>query len=577
MNKEIKLTVIIVVFTAILLLGIVYVYTSIEIKRLDDEIIKSKINKVSLVSSRFELRIQYLTGIMEMTSRMPVIHAPPIHANLISDQLKGIPENADVEKRMIAKDMLDVPFDLDYVFYAMPNGDIYFLEPFYSQLQLSQLNFAFRDWYKGAINTGNTYVSEVYVSANTKYNVIAVAVPLYGDGANKSLNGIWVGTLNLSTLQNNLSELYPGSNEYLLIADQNNNIVADTRKTESGTMIQQIPWDLKEESNGETKTIVKEIDGKKIFITYKSLPVGSHEWVVMSIQPYADTFASSIALTQETIIIILTIITIMGTSGFFMIRKANANIILSTNLEKTILELNLLTEQLRQTDITKEEFSAMITHELKTPIVPIIGYCKMLKTDMLGKLNDEQLSAIRVIEKSTKKLEKLVSDIMDARKLDLDKMKFNIEDVALDDFFNNLSLNYTQVLHEEGKTFSVDQPVSGMSIKTDKSRLAQVFDNLISNAIKFTPEKNGKIVIGSKKSDGKVVFYVKDNGIGIPPESQSGLFKKFYQVDTSERRKAGGTGLGLAICKGIVTKLGGRIWVESDGKTGTSFYFEFPL
>lgn len=305
--------------------------------------------------------------------------------------------------------------------------------------------------------------------------------------------------------------------------------------------------------------------------------MGSHDWVVMSIQPYADTFASSIALTQETIIIILTIITIMGTSGFFMIRKVNANIVLSTNLEKTILELNLLTEQLRQTDITKEEFSAMITHELKTPIVPIIGYCKMLKTNMLGKLNDEQLSAIRVIEKSAKKLEKLVSDIMDARKLDLDKMKFNIEDVSLDDFFNNLSSNYTQVLHEEGKAFSVDQSVSGLSIKTDKSRLSQVFDNLISNAIKFTPEKNGKIMIGSKKSDGKVIFYVKDNGIGIPPESQSGLFKKFYQVDTSERRKAGGTGLGLAICKGIVTKLGGRIWVESDGKTGTSFYFEFPL
>ena len=91
----------------------------------------------------------------------------------------------------------------------------------------------------------------------------------------------------------------------------------------------------------------------------------------------------------------------------------------------------------------------------------------------------------------------------------------------------------------------------------------------------FAPKQNGLIEIGVDKKNGRIIFYVKDNGIGIPKEKQSALFQKFYQVDTSDRRRAGGTGLGLAISKGIVEKLGGKIWVESDGKTGTTFYIEF--
>ncbi|MDG7050799.1 MAG: hypothetical protein JRZ94_06320 [Nitrososphaerota archaeon] len=164
---------------------------------------------------------------------------------------------------------------------------------------------------------------------------------------------------------------------------------------------------------------------------------------------------------------------------------------------------------------------------------------------------------------------------MDARKLDLNKMKFEMEDVSIDDLFDSLDMSY-KVLQEKGKTFITNQPVRGLTIKTDKTRLRQVFDNLISNAIKFTPEKDGKIEAGVEKENNKIKFHVKDNGMGIPPDKQSDLFKKFYQVDTSERRKIGGTGLGLAISKGIIERLNGRMWVESDGENGTAFYFDLP-
>ena len=229
-------------------------------------------------------------------------------------------------------------------------------------------------------------------------------------------------------------------------------------------------------------------------------------------------------------------------------------------------------EEIKDADKLKDEFSAMITHELKTPLVPIIGYCKMLKNKMLGELNYEQFESIDTIDKNAKRLESLINDMMDARKLDLDKMRFNIENVSIDEFFENLNTSY-KMLGQIGKEFIVNLPKKGLVIKTDKMRLRQVFDNLITNAIKFTPSQNAKIEIGALQEGHKIRFYVKDNGIGIPKDKMPRLFKKFYQIDTSERRNSGGTGLGLAISKGIVEKLNGKIWAESDGVSGTTFHF----
>ncbi|HXN74891.1 MAG TPA: PAS domain S-box protein [Candidatus Acidoferrum sp.] len=234
-----------------------------------------------------------------------------------------------------------------------------------------------------------------------------------------------------------------------------------------------------------------------------------------------------------------------------------------------------VTEKLK--GVAKDEFSAMITHELNTPLVPILGYCKMLKASMLGKINPEQLEALEVIEKNTKRLESLIADIMDVRKLDLDKLRFKIDTLSLDEFFSNLDSDYKKILENKKCQFTIHQYAKNLIIKTDKSRLRQVFDNLISNSIKFIPENNGKIEVSYAKENNNLVFYVKDNGIGISPEKQKELFQKFYQIDTSEKRSTGGTGLGLAISRGIVERLGGTISVESDGKTGTTFYMKFPL
>lgn len=248
--------------------------------------------------------------------------------------------------------------------------------------------------------------------------------------------------------------------------------------------------------------------------------------------------------------------------------------------EKAMLEKKEFESQqkiflMKEIDAKKDEFLAMVTHELKTPLYPIVGYCKMLKkAGMIGNLNEEQLKAIETIERNTKSLEKLISDILDIGKLEMKKLKFEIEEFSLDEFITNLDSSNKDIIEQKGTELVIDSSnIQGLVIKSDKNRLRQVFDNLINNSSKFINEHGGKIEVGAKKEDQQILFYVRDNGIGIPKNKQKDLFKKFYQIDTSLERMSGGSGLGLAICKAITKKLGGKIWVESQEGKGSTFYF----
>ena len=257
--------------------------------------------------------------------------------------------------------------------------------------------------------------------------------------------------------------------------------------------------------------------------------------------------------------------------GNFTIKS---HIISKDEFGELAITMNQTTEQLKQLQRQRDEFSSMITHELKTPLFPIIGYCKMLKkADMIGHLNEEQLKAVETIERNANGLERLIGDILDVNKLELEKLKFVIEEFPLDEFITNLDSSSKSIIEQKGIEFVIDSNnIQGLVIKSDKNRLRQIFDNLINNSAKFINKHDGKIEVSAKKEDHQILFYVKDNGIGIAKNKQKDLFKKFYQVDTSLERSEG-SGLGLSICKAITEKLGGKIWVESQEGKGSTFYF----
>ena len=244
-------------------------------------------------------------------------------------------------------------------------------------------------------------------------------------------------------------------------------------------------------------------------------------------------------------------------------------------LEKDALMELQLTE-IKKMEKLKDEFVSMMTHELKTPLTPIMGHCEMLKeSGLLGDLNQVQLDSINTIHENAHRLERLIGDAMLAQRLEIGQMNFDKQKFEVTKLMSEIHNDYSKIMKEKQIEF-VNSTHGNLILWTDKNRIRQVIDNLIQNAVDFTPKNDGRIEIGARNEDGKIVFYVKDNGMGIPKEVQPIMFKKFYQVDASHRRKHKGTGLGLVICKGIVEGLGGGIWFESEPGKGTSFYFAIP-
>ena len=244
----------------------------------------------------------------------------------------------------------------------------------------------------------------------------------------------------------------------------------------------------------------------------------------------------------------------------------------TSDLHKTKKDLDELTAIERQ----KEEFLSVVTHELKSPLTPIVGFSQaLLKPGMIGDLNEKQTNAMNTILANAKRLRTLIGDLLDVHKLELGKMHFEMKEFSLDDLLKSIGLSFNYVAKEKMITIntSIDQEIKMVS---DRQRIEQVITNLTYNAVDFIPKDTGRIDITISQSDSDIYFEVKDNGVGIAPEKQKQLFSKFYQADTSATRKHGGTGLGLSICKGIVESLGGTIGLESQVGVGSKFYFVLP-
>ncbi len=240
-------------------------------------------------------------------------------------------------------------------------------------------------------------------------------------------------------------------------------------------------------------------------------------------------------------------------------------------MSNTIKEKN---EQTKKTDIAKDEFLAMVTHELKTPLVPIQGYSDILLSEHLGKLNEKQKERINIIKTSSESLLSIISDLLDAQKLELGQLKMRLENKSIKDTVEEATKSFLPQLQKE--KIKINSNIDDIIIEHDQSRINQVITNLIKNSMNAIKHENGKIEITSEVLPQEIKIHIKDNGIGIPPDKQVNLFKKFYQVDASLTREKGGSGLGLAICKGIMDNHGGSIVLTSTSNHETIFTITLP-
>jgi signal transduction histidine kinase len=238
-------------------------------------------------------------------------------------------------------------------------------------------------------------------------------------------------------------------------------------------------------------------------------------------------------------------------------------------------EIEIKSRQLEIASQHKSEFLANMSHELRTPLNAIIGFSEVLAERMFGEINAKQAEYLSDILESGRHLLSLINDILDLSKIEAGRMELEPTDFDLPAAIENALILVRERAQRHGITLGrmVDGRL-GM-IRADERKVKQVLLNLLSNALKFTPD-GGTVDVLADVNDGEAKIMVRDTGVGIAPEDQKAVFEEFRQVGTASK-KVEGTGLGLTISRKFIELHGGRIWVESQLGLGSTFAFTLPL
>ena len=240
----------------------------------------------------------------------------------------------------------------------------------------------------------------------------------------------------------------------------------------------------------------------------------------------------------------------------------------------------------RQLERIRADFVANVSHELRTPLTAIQGYAETLLGGDTVRTKTGEKFIVKILNHSSR-LARLVSELLELSRLELGDIVLKRSPCHLNTFYEPILDVFEPVLEESGLVLKWEIPEKFPKVNVDQQLFMQIFVNLIDNAIKYTPD-GGVITVsaeidtsgeteGSNITPEKIIVHVKDTGIGIPMESQSRVFERFYRVDKGRAQEMGGTGLGLAIVKHIVRRHSGRIWLDSVLGQGSTFHIAVPL
>lgn len=237
-----------------------------------------------------------------------------------------------------------------------------------------------------------------------------------------------------------------------------------------------------------------------------------------------------------------------------------------------IAVLHDITEQ-EKIDAERREFVANVSHELRTPLTTMRSYLEALAD---GAWQDEEIAPnfLEVTRTETERMIRLVNDLLTLSKMDSTDYKMKPEWLNFVQFFHRI-IDRFEMSKKQNVTFKRMLPDHGIYVEIDEDKMTQVLYNIISNALKYSPE-GGQVTFSVREKEEEMIVSISDEGMGIPKENIEKIFDRFYRVDKARSRKMGGTGLGLAIAKEIVGAHGGRIWAASEEGKGTTISFSLP-
>ena len=228
----------------------------------------------------------------------------------------------------------------------------------------------------------------------------------------------------------------------------------------------------------------------------------------------------------------------------------------------------------KELDQMKDQLLSTVSHELRTPLAAIKGFTTTLLRDDVRWDEPTQRDFLKIIEEETDRLGELIDNLLDMSKIEAGVLRVDKEPAQLRNVVRE-AIDRAQ-RRSEPHWFVMDLPAELPRVWADARRIRQVLNNLLENAIKYTPG-GGQITVTGEVEDGHVTVSVADSGQGIPAEFLDKIFQRFFQVDAANTRKTGGSGLGLSISRGIIEAHGGRIWAESTPGSGSVFRFTLPL
>ncbi|MEA2097921.1 MAG: HAMP domain-containing sensor histidine kinase [Patescibacteria group bacterium] len=233
-------------------------------------------------------------------------------------------------------------------------------------------------------------------------------------------------------------------------------------------------------------------------------------------------------------------------------------------------------QQIAKANRMKSEFVSIASHQLKAPLSGMRWAMDALLIDKNKSLSDKQLEYLKDIQESTSRMIRLINDLLDISRIESGKMDIELRKVSLSDILKTVIKELSSFALAHNVELKVDIDDNLWTVKTDAIRIKMVMQNFIDNAIKYIGSNNGLIKISLKNKEDKIVFTVKDNGIGIPQKDQKRVFDKFFRSGNVAKRQTIGTGLGLYIAKVAIESSGGNIGFDSKEKEGSTFWFDLP-
>ena len=258
------------------------------------------------------------------------------------------------------------------------------------------------------------------------------------------------------------------------------------------------------------------------------------------------------------------------------IRDLEGSIVGFLRVAKDITEKKRYERRLKELDKMKSDFVSNVSHELRTPLTSIKGSVDNMLDGLTGPLNEKQFRYLNRIKSNTDRLSRLINDLLDLSRIEAGRVEVRPTSLPLTALADEVAEQLKPLAAEKLIRIEVPSPDPTVTVWADRDKITQVLLNLIGNAVKFTPQ-DGKVTVAIENNGNDYVqISVADTGPGIFPEEANKIFSKFYQIANIDKQKPQGSGLGLAISKALVEMHGGKIWVESEGGRGSTFYFTLP-